>query len=134
MPYSIKSHDVRRFHSTRSLRTKHPSTDEGYAIAEFAVVLPALMMVGLGLLSVLGLGATQISLNARCAEVTRIVARGDDIPDSIARDTSTSIDIDRHDGFLDVTLIKKKSFSILGLHQDVVVRAQATALDELAIQ
>ena len=133
MSFSIKQLGARRFHVTRSLRALHIKQDNGYAIAEFAVVLPALLMVGLGLVSVLGIGATQISLNSRCAEVTRIIARGDQIPDSIARDTSTLIHVERHDGLLDVTLSEKKSFSLLGLHQDLVLTAQASALDELTL-
>ena len=127
-----KSCWLRSCRATRLLRIQHAAHDEGYAVAEFAVVLPALVMLAFGLLSVLGLGAQQISLNARCADITRIIARGDELPDTLIQDRTITINVERHDGLLDVTLSKRHTYSLLSFTQDIVWKAHATALDELA--
>lgn len=129
-----KKQRVRRCRVVRCLRTFSFRHDDGYAIAEFAVVLPVLVMISLGLFSVLGLGATQISLNARCAEVTRIIARGDEIPESFTLDGATAIEVNRHDGILDVKLSRTQQYSFLLWQQDFIIHAHASALDEMSLQ
>lgn len=128
-----RSRWLRRCHSLRHLRIHRVTDDDGYAIAEFAVVLPALVMLAFGLLSILGIGAAQISLNAHCADITRIIARGDELPDSLIHDAGIKMQVDRHDGLLDVRLSKSRTYSLLGFTQDFTLKAQAMALDELAI-
>lgn len=105
----------------------------GYAIAEFAIVMPALVALGIGLLSVLGIGAEQISLHAKCVEVTRILARGDSLPAVIAMDPKFNFTVKRSDGLVDVTMEKSKQFSIFAFHYNVTLTAHSSALDELAL-
>lgn len=54
----------------------------GYAIAEFALAIPALLIVVAMSVSLVGLTITQIQLESAAALGARIVGRGDPIPDS----------------------------------------------------
>jgi hypothetical protein len=54
----------------------------GYAIAEFAMAIPALLIVVSMSISLIGLTVTQIQLESAAALGARIVGRGDPIPDS----------------------------------------------------
>lgn len=115
------------------LRQSHFAKANGYAVAEFAVVMPALVALGIGLLAVMGIGAEQISLNAKCVEVTRILARGDSLPEVIAMDQQLDFTVDRANGLVDVTMKKSKEISILKFHYSVDLKAHSSALDELAL-
>lgn len=57
-------------------------TESGYAVAEFAVTLPALILVAALATSVIGLTTTQMKLETAAGLGARIVGRGDPIPDS----------------------------------------------------
>jgi hypothetical protein len=54
----------------------------GYAIAEFALAIPALLIVVAMSVSLVGLTVTQIQLESSAALGARIIGRGDPIPDS----------------------------------------------------
>jgi hypothetical protein len=54
----------------------------GYAIAEFALALPALLIIVSMAVSLIGLTVTQIQLESSAALGARIIGRGDPIPDS----------------------------------------------------
>jgi len=56
--------------------------NHGYAIAEFALAIPALLIVVAMSISMIGLSVTQIKLESAAALGARIVGRGDPIPDS----------------------------------------------------
>jgi hypothetical protein len=54
----------------------------GYAIAEFAMAIPALLVIVAMSVSLIGLTVTQIQLESSAALGARIIGRGDPIPDS----------------------------------------------------
>lgn len=54
----------------------------GYAIAEFAMAIPALLIVVSMAISLIGVTVTQIQLESSAALGARIIGRGDPIPDS----------------------------------------------------
>lgn len=54
----------------------------GYAIAEFALAIPALLIIVSMAVSLIGLTVTQIQLESSAALGARIIGRGDPIPDS----------------------------------------------------
>lgn len=54
----------------------------GYAIAELALAIPALLIIVAMSISLIGLTVTQIQLESAAALGARIVGRGDPIPDS----------------------------------------------------
>lgn len=54
----------------------------GYAVAEFAVVMPAILFVVAIVISLLGLTTTQLQLESAAAMGARIIGRGDPLPDS----------------------------------------------------
>ena len=54
----------------------------GYAIAELAMAIPALLIIVAMSVSLVGLTVTQIQLESSAALGARIIGRGDPIPDS----------------------------------------------------
>jgi hypothetical protein len=54
----------------------------GYAIAELAMVIPALLIIISMSVSLIGLTVTQLQLESSAALGARIIGRGDPIPDS----------------------------------------------------
>jgi hypothetical protein len=54
----------------------------GYAVAEFAIVLPAILYIVAITLTLMGITATQIQLESSAAMGARIIGRGDPLPDS----------------------------------------------------
>jgi len=54
----------------------------GYAVAEFAIVLPAILFVVAIVISLLGITTTQLQLESGAVMGARIIGRGDPLPDS----------------------------------------------------
>lgn len=54
----------------------------GYAVAEFAIVLPAIFFVAAIVFSLIGITTMQIQLESSAAMAARIIGRGDPLPDS----------------------------------------------------
>lgn len=54
----------------------------GYAVAEFAVVLPAILFAVAIIFALMGITTTQIQLESSAAMAARIIGRGDPLPDS----------------------------------------------------
>jgi hypothetical protein len=65
----------------------------GYAIAEFAMAIPALLIVVAMSISIGGLTVTQIQLESSAALGARIIGRGDPIPDSFRNSLPTRTEI-----------------------------------------
>jgi hypothetical protein len=132
MQSSIRKQHLRRLCKLQGLR-RFLFAQQGYAIAELAIVLPALIVFASGLLSVLGLGAEQIALNAHCAEITRIIARGDEIPSEITSELNLDLEVQHENGLVIVELTKSKEYSMLGIKNVIKLNAKASALDEVAL-
>lgn len=128
----IRKQNLRRLCKFQGLR-RFLFAQQGYAIAELAIVLPALIVFAFGLLSVLGLGAEQIALNAHCAEITRIIARGDEIPSEITSELNLDLEVQHENGLVIVELTKSKEYSMLGIKNVIKLNAKASALDEVAL-
>ena len=54
----------------------------GYAVAEFAVVMPAILFVVAIVISIFGITTTQLQLESAAVMGARIIGRGDPLPDS----------------------------------------------------
>lgn len=54
----------------------------GYAVAEFAIVLPAILFIVAIIFTLLGITTTQLQLESSAAMGARIIGRGDPLPDS----------------------------------------------------
>ena len=54
----------------------------GYAVAEFAIVLPAILFVAAIIFALMGITFAQIQLESGAAMAARIIGRGDPLPDS----------------------------------------------------
>lgn len=54
----------------------------GYAVAEFAVVIPAILFVVAIVISLFGITTTQLQLESAAVMGARILGRGDPLPDS----------------------------------------------------
>ena len=101
----------------------------GYAVAEFAMVIPALLMVVAMSVSLIGLTVTQIKLESAAALGARIVGRGDPIPDSFrnALPEGTEIIVNPQNEVVEFTLKTSRNFDLAILTYPVELTASARA-------
>jgi len=101
----------------------------GYAVAEFAMVIPALLMVVAMSISLIGLTVTQIKLESAAALGARIVGRGDPIPDSFrnALPEGTEIIVNPQNEVVEFTLKTSRNFDLAILTYPVELTASARA-------
>ena len=85
----------------------------GYAIAEFAMVIPALLVIVAISVSLIGVTVTQIQLESAAALGARIIGRGDPIPDSFRNSLppGTEVIVKPEVDVVEVTLKTARSFS-----------------------
>lgn len=102
---------------------------QGFAVAEFAIVLPAMALVAGLLMSMLGIVITQIQLESAAALGARIIGRGDPIPDSYrnALPSNTTITTTPNGEIVEVTLRANYNLgpSWLARHINLTASAQA---------
>ena len=108
----------------------------GYAVAEFAVVLPAAVFVAAMVLVVFSIATTQIQLESAAAHAARIVGRGDKLPDSYrnALPENTSVIVTSLGDTIEVSLQTDYTLGPNWLDRDIELRASARARLELAIE
>ena len=101
----------------------------GYAIAEFAMAIPALLIVVAMSVSLLGLITTQIQLESSAALGARIIGRGDPIPDSFrnALPKGTEIIIEPEAQVVKFTLKTSRNISLVMLPHPIDLTATAYA-------
>jgi hypothetical protein len=101
----------------------------GYAVAEFAMVIPSLLIVVAMSVSLLDLTVTQIKLESAAALGARIVGRGDPIPDSFrnALPEGTEIIVNPQNEVVEFTLKTNMNFSLAILTYPVELTASARA-------
>jgi hypothetical protein len=85
----------------------------GYAIAEFAMAIPALLVVVAISVSLIGVTVTQIQLESAAAHGARIIGRGDPIPDSFRNSLppGTEVIVKPEVDVVEVTLKTARGFS-----------------------
>ena len=101
----------------------------GYAIAEFAMVIPALLIIVAMAVSLIGLTTTQIQLESAAALGARIVGRGDPIPDSFRNSlpVGTEIFINPENDVVEFTLKSTRNIGLRVFPYQVVLTANARA-------
>ena len=101
----------------------------GYAIAEFAMVIPAFFLLVAMSVSLVGLTITQIKLESSAALGARIVGRGDPIPDSFRNSLpdGTQIVIKPDVEVVEFTLNTKQNIGSALLPFQVALTASARA-------
>jgi hypothetical protein len=103
----------------------------GYAIAELAMAIPALLIVVAMSVSLVGLTVTQIQLESSAALGARIIGRGDPIPDSfrnsLPKDTEIIIERDVETEVVQFTLKTTKDISVMLLPYQIDLAAIARA-------
>jgi Flp pilus assembly protein TadG len=103
----------------------------GYAIAEFALAIPALLIVVAMSVSLVGLTVTQIQLESSAALGARIVGRGDPIPDSfrnsLPKETEIIIEPDTETEVVQFTLKTTKNIGSMLLPYRIDLTASARA-------
>ena len=89
----------------------------GYAIAEFALAIPALLIVVSMAISLIGVTVTQIQLESSAALGARIIGRGDPIPDpfrySLPEKTEIIIEPDADAEVVQFTLKTTKNIGLM---------------------
>lgn len=101
----------------------------GYAIAEFAMVIPALLIIVAMAVSLIGLTTTQIQLESAAALGARIVGRGDPIPDSFRNSlpAGTEIFVNPEIDVVEFTLKSTRNIGLRVFPYQVVLTANASA-------
>jgi hypothetical protein len=103
----------------------------GYAIAELAMAIPALLIVVAMSVSLVGLTVTQIQLESSAALGARIIGRGDPIPDSfrnsLPRATEIIIEPDLETEVVQFTLKTNKNIGLTLFPYRIDLTASARA-------
>ena len=103
----------------------------GYAIAEFAMAIPALLIVVAMSVSLVGLTVTQIQLESSAALGARIIGRGDPIPDSyrnsLPEETEIIIEPDAEAEVVQFTLKTTKNIGVMLFQYRIELMASARA-------
>ena len=103
----------------------------GYAIAEFAMAIPALLIVVAMSVSLVGLTVTQIQLESSAALGARIIGRGDPIPDSyrnsLPEGTEIVIEPDAEAEVVQFTLKTTKNIGVMLFQYRIELIASARA-------
>jgi hypothetical protein len=79
----------------RAIADKGPRKADGYAVAEFAVTLPALISICASCVWIIGLGITKFQLENIVSTAARVVARGEQLDEKFIElaPTGTSIEV-----------------------------------------
>ena len=101
----------------------------GYAIAELAMAIPALLIIVAMSVSLVGITVTQIQLESAAALGARIVGRGDPIPDSFRNSIpeGTEVIIEPEVEVVRFTLKTKKKFGLALIPYQIELSASARA-------
>jgi len=101
----------------------------GYAIAEFAMAIPALLIVVAMSISIISLTVTQIKLESAAALGARIIGRGDPIPDSFRNSLpeGTEIIVKPEVEVVEVTLRTSKNLGLAIFPYELELTASARA-------
>lgn len=101
----------------------------GYAIAEFAMAISALLIVVAMSISLISLTVTQIKLESAAALGARIVGRGDPIPDSFRNSLpeGTEIIVKPEIEVVEVTLRATRNFGLAIFPYQLELSASARA-------
>jgi Flp pilus assembly protein TadG len=102
---------------------------QGFAVAEFAIVLPAVVFVAAMVISMLGITVTQIQLESAAAHGARIIGRGDPIPDSYRNSLprNTTITATPNGEIVEVTLHTNYDLGPSWLSRHIELAASARA-------
>jgi hypothetical protein len=101
----------------------------GYAIAEFALAIPALLIIVSMAVSLIGLTVTQIQLESSAALGARIIGRGDPIPDSFRNSLpeGTEITVESDVEVVKFTLKTSRNAGLMLLPYRIELTANARA-------
>lgn len=101
----------------------------GFAVAEFAIVLPAILFVAALAMSMIGITVTQIQLESSAALGARIIGRGDPLPDSFrnALPSGTQIESVPDGDVVEVILRTSRSIGLPFLSHSFELTAKARA-------
>lgn len=101
----------------------------GYAVAEFAIVLPAILFVAAIVFALIGITTTQIQLESSAAIAARIIGRGDPLPDSYRNSLpmGTQIFANPDGDVVEVILITTRSIGLPPLSHNFTLTATAWA-------
>ena len=101
----------------------------GYAVAEFAIVLPTILFVASIIFTLIGITTTQIQLESSAVMAARIIGRGDPLPDSYRNSlpVGTQIFAKPNGDVVEVILTTTRSIGLPLLSHDFTLTATAWA-------
>ena len=101
----------------------------GYAVAEFAIVLPAILFIASIIFTLIGITTTQIQLESSAVMAARIIGRGDPLPDSYRNSLPVGTEIfAKPDGdVVEVILMTTRKIGLPFLSHTFTLTAKARA-------
>jgi uncharacterized membrane protein len=101
----------------------------GYAVAEFAIVLPAILFIASIIFTLIGVTTTQIQLESSAVMAARIIGRGDPLPDSYRNSLPVGTEIfAKPDGdVVEVILMTTRNIGLPFLSHTFTLTAKARA-------
>jgi len=101
----------------------------GYAVAEFAIVLPAILFIASIIFTLIGITTTQIQLESSAVIAARIIGRGDPLPDSYRNSLPVGTEIfAKPDGdVVEVILMTTRNIGLPFLPHTFTLTAKARA-------
>jgi hypothetical protein len=111
------------------VRPTQLSKQAGYAVVEFALTLPAIVLCGFTITALIGLASTQLVLESSAALGARIVGRGDPLPDSYLTrlPSETKVIITPQGDLVSVELQTNQTFGKSPFAHEVTLKAMSTA-------
>lgn len=111
------------------------ANESGYAVAELAMVLPALVMVAFLGLWIVNLGITELTMQTQVSQIARSLARGEKAQPEIDRATASgaALEITSDGSYMSVTVTRGIRVPLPNLDKQFVLHASSTARNEIVI-
>lgn len=105
--------------------------DDGYAVAEFAITLPALISVFAICLWSIGFGITKFQLESYTHSVARTLARGEQVSETAKENApeKLQVNVSQNNGRIQVTTSVLKTLPIL--KKEIKLTSYAEAMSEI---
>lgn len=128
----LKKLGVGKLGTISSFPTRAQSNESGYAVAEMAMVLPALVMVMFLGLWIVNLGICEFTLQTQVSQVARTLARGEKAQLEIDKAASNGavLTVSNDSAFVSVMGTRALRVPLPNLDKELILHASATARNE----
>ena len=128
----LKNLKAGTFGNVSSVPAQARTSESGYAVAELAIVLPALVMVVFLGLWIVNLGIREFAIQTQVSQIARSLARGEkaqlEIDKAIA--SGVVVDVNRDNTYVTVIGTRGIRVPLPNMDKELVLHASSTARDE----